>query len=231
MFIRFTPFALACVLAATLIPASAQQQTAAGAQQFLLLMAQDGLLFVKTLDKASGAMTVKGTKTNSYRWLNDGVPAADGPYADASEPISAELKLLLRITRMETLDPQGHADDCTTRLETTTKEKLGQTSTSEGFIKKETFFGFDKLPYQQTTTLQYEDPVAKYAGPHYLGWGRAVITRTSTGRIVARVPGAGFDVQLVYAGELRKDADMTDRVEYAMKFLKASCDKSAATGF
>lgn len=223
---------VALMLAAPLSPASAQQQqTAAGAQRFIFLLARDNVLFVEPLDKGTGAMTVQGTRTQTYRWLHNGVLAVDGPYADAQESISVQLKSMLEITRMQRIDSQGNADDCSTRIETTTREKLGEVSTSEGFIKKETFFGFDKLHYRQTSTLQYEDPAVKYAGPHHLSWGRAVITRAPNGRILARVPGTRFDVQLVYAGELRKDADMTDRVEYAMKFLKASCDKTAATGF
>jgi hypothetical protein len=58
-----------------------------------------------------------------------------------------------------------------------------------------------------------------------------VITRNSSGRVFATLQDARFDIQLVYIGDVRKDAEMSDRVEFAMKFLKASCDKTAATGF
>ena len=93
MFHRFMPLALACVIAGFASAAAAQQQqTVEGAQRFLALLAKDGHLYVRAIDRPEGDMAVQGTRKTAYRWLKNGALAADGPYADASESISASLK-------------------------------------------------------------------------------------------------------------------------------------------
>lgn len=236
MFNRLTALALASALTAFGPMASAQQapqQTAAGAQKFLSLLASEAHLYVSILEKNGSTASVQGTRTTTFRWLKGGVPQANGPYPDATEPVTATMKWMLVLTKIAAVDRAANPDDCTTRLDTAvdTKDKFGGTETSDSFIKQETFFGFDRLDYRKTITTQYEDPAVKYAGPHFITWGRAVITRNSSGRVFATLQDARFDIQLVYIGDVRKDAEMSDRVEFAMKFLKASCDKTAATGF
>lgn len=220
--------ACACMLAAALAPASAQQQTATGAQQFLAMLAGDGALFVQPLDKTTGTMVVQGTQTIVRRWLKNGVPQSDGPYDGVStSPTAFNLSQMFDVTKAEGLDPQANADFCTTRLETSTKEKPDREHVSDGTAQKKTFFGYDYLPYRETITTRFEDPNVKYAGPYYVAWGKTVISR-STGWVAASVQDSRFNAQLFFK---IKDVDMADRVEYAMKFLKASCDKTAATGF
>jgi hypothetical protein len=231
MFNRFMPFALACAMTGLAPAASAQQQTAAGAQKFLGMLAKDKSLYVQMRDRNGAYLLVNGTRTKTYRWLNDGVPASDGPYADSSEPISTSLKGMLGIVAMDSVDRSGNADDCTTRVEARTAEKLGNASSEDTFTRRETFFSTEKVYYRITTTDQFEDPVAKFGGVRYASWSKAVVSRADSGRILATFAGSTQDLQLVYAGDVTKDAEMSDRVEYAMKFLKASCDKTAATGF
>lgn len=232
---RWLPLVLACASAAAGLEAQAQeaapQQTAAGAQRFLALLAQDQLLYVEIRFANGQVLPLQGTRTEAYRWLKDGVPQSDGPYPDRTEPVSAALKSMLSISAISSVDARGNADDCTTRIDTTSKEKPDQVTTDDSFVIEETFFSVNRRPYRRTQTLRYEDPAAKYAGPHYVAWGKAAIHRAQNGRVAARVNRGSAELVLVYAGDLRKDAEMTDRVEYAMKFLKASCDKTAATGF
>jgi hypothetical protein len=224
----FMTAACACVLAAALAPASAQQQTAAGAQKFLGMLAGDGALFVQALDKTTNAMTVQGTQTFVRRWLKNGVPQNDGPYGGVStSPTAFNLSQMLDVTKAEGVDPQANADPCTTRLETSTKEKPDRELVSDGSAVKETFFGYDTLPYRESVTTRFEDPNVKYAGPYYVVWGKAVISR-GTGWVAASIQDSRFNAHLFFK---IKDVDMADRVEFAMKFLKASCDKTAATGF
>jgi hypothetical protein len=231
---RMVPLALACAMAGFVSIAAAQpQQTAEGAQRFLALLAKDGHLNVRLPDRNGAPMWVQGTRKTSYLWQNSGVPdtSRPGPYDDTSEPVRAQLKWLLVIGKLEGMDASGNADACTTRVETGTKEKLDSTSTDSHWLTKETFFSVDRLWYQKKITDEYEDPAVKYAGPHFLAWSRAVISRAADGRITARAPGAKFNTELIFLGDTVKDPDLADRVEYAMKFLKASCDKTAATGF
>lgn len=234
MFDRMAPFALACAMAGFVSIAAAQpQQTAEGAQRFLALLAKDGHLNVSLPDKNGSPMWVKGTRKTTYRWQDKGVVdnSRPGPHDDASAPVTAPLKWLLVVRKLEGMDENANADACTTRVDTTTTEKLGSTSSDSHWLTKETFFSIERLWYQTTITDEYEDPAVKYAGPHHLAWGRAVITRAANGRVTARAPGAKFNTELVFPGDRVKDPDLADRVEYAMKFLKASCDKAAATGF
>jgi hypothetical protein len=227
---RLEPRAWICATAALFlsVAATAQQQTAAGAQQFLAALAKEGALFVEAPDKVTGKMTVQGSKTYVNRWLQDGVVQSTGPYADSTEPSTLQLKYMLNIVRIDGVGQQGNVDDCTTRIDTATQEKPGGVESRDGTAMKETFFGYDELPYRVTITSRYEDPAVKYAGPYYIAWNKATVARAGSGRITARVPGARFDTQLAYQHD---DPDMADRVEFAMKFLKASCDKTAATGF
>ncbi|WP_162254460.1 hypothetical protein [Pelomonas sp. Root1444] len=233
MFNRILPFALVCALGSYVPVAAAQQQTAEGAQRFLALLAKDGHLNVGLPDKNGALMSVQGTRKTTYRWQNKGVPdnSRPGPYDDTSAPVTAPLKWLLVIRKLEGMNESANADACTTRAETTTTEKLGSTSSDSHWLTKETFFNVERLWYQTTITDEYEDPAVKYAGPHFFAWGRAVISRAANGRITARAPGLKFNTELVFLGDMVKDPDLADRVEYAMKFLKASCDKTAATGF
>ncbi|RZL38331.1 MAG: hypothetical protein EOP35_06010 [Rubrivivax sp.] len=229
MFKRILPVALACA-AACFVPAAAAQpqQTAEGAQRFLALLAGDGALFVEALDKTTNAMSVKGSKTSVNRWLKNGVPQNDGPYGGGStEETTRNLQQMLDVVKAEGVDMRANVDPCTTRLETFTKEKPDNTYVSNGTAMKETFFGYDELPYRVTIVDKYEDPNVKYAGPYYVAWGKAVIGR-STSYIAASTQDTRFKASLFYK---IKDQDMADRVEFAMKFLKASCDKTAATGF
>ena len=233
MFNRILPLALACATAsfAPVAAAQQQQQTAEGAQRFLALLAKDGgNLFVKVPERTGTDMTVQGSRKTTYRWLKDGLLGNGGPYDDYTEPATLTLKWMLGITKIAAMDAAGNPDPCTTRLDTVTREKVGKETSDDNTFKKETFFGFDYLNYRRTITEQYEDPAVKFAGPHHIAWGKAVIVRNG-GRITARVPAGKFNTELVYAGDERNDADMADRVEFAMKFLKASCDKTAATGF
>ncbi|MDR7332377.1 hypothetical protein [Roseateles asaccharophilus] len=45
--------------------------------------------------------------------------------------------------------------------------------------------------------------------------------------MAASFKGKAFTAHLAFSGE----TELIDRVEYAMRFLKMSCDDSAATGF
>ncbi|KQW36202.1 hypothetical protein ASC76_15950 [Rhizobacter sp. Root404] len=225
---RFAPIALACAMAGFVPAVGAQQQTAAGAQKFLAMLAKDGALYLQALDKTSGAMTVEGTKTYTNRWLKNGVPQDDGPYGGGgTDPATARLKNPLSVISVANVDPRAQTNDCATRIETTTQEKPGETEVKDGTASKETFFGYDELPYRVTKTSKFEDPAVKYAGPYYIVWGKTVTSR-GTNVIAANVQDPRFNAHLLFVSN---NPEMLDRVEYAMKFLIASCDKTASTGF
>jgi hypothetical protein len=225
--------ALAAAALLALGPATtmAQEKTAEGAQKFMRLLASDGVLTLNLVDASGGALRLEGAKTSTYRWLKNGVETADGPYPVHVTKDARALSHLLSI-EVDNLNRSGQADLCVTRVHqvrlSPSEPKLGRTFTSDDVVKEETFFGFDRKPYRSTQVDAYEDPLVKFAAPHYIDWGKATITRTPQGRILAASSGPKFRTELTYAGQ---DPEMADRIEYAMKFLKASCDRTAGTGF
>lgn len=81
--------------------------------------------------------------------------------------------------------------------------------------------------------------LANYPAPRYIHWGKTGITRETYGLkdgsgmtqyVLARyVNPKTRDTEVFGFGAL--DATLVDRIEYAMKFLQASCDTSVSTGF
>jgi len=66
------------------------------------------------------------------------------------------------------------------------------------------------------------------APPHRIAWSKASIVRDQNG-VMAVMPDPRFrQLSLVF---LTTNAELQDRIEYAMKFLQMSCDTTAATGF
>ena len=69
---------------------------------------------------------------------------------------------------------------------------------------------------------------AAMAPPHRIAWGKASIVRDQGG-VMATLPDPKFkQVSLIFR---TTNAEMQDRLEYAMKFLQMSCDATADTGF
>lgn len=66
------------------------------------------------------------------------------------------------------------------------------------------------------------------APPHRIEWGKVDISRSS-GSVGVSTPDARFG--RFFLSFSAPDPDMIDRIEYAMKFLKMSCDATASTGF
>ena len=81
-------------------------------------------------------------------------------------------------------------------------------------------------------------PAGGFPLPRYIHWGKVSINRQT---VVGADP--AIPIHYVYASQTMpgsgeesvgfspRDAGMADRIEYAMKFLQASCDESASTGF
>lgn len=81
-------------------------------------------------------------------------------------------------------------------------------------------------------------PVGGFPLPRYIHWGKVSINRQTVVSGDEAIP-----IHYVYASQTMpgggeesvgfspRDAGMADRIEYAMKFLQASCDESASTGF
>ncbi|MEA5667745.1 hypothetical protein VA603_09405 [Stenotrophomonas sp. MH1] len=78
--------------------------------------------------------------------------------------------------------------------------------------------------------VKRQDPRVVLAPPHRIDWGKAQIVRWPDGSgIGASNPHPRFG--LFSVAFATADAELLDRIEYAMKFLQMSCDPTAGTGF
>ena len=86
--------------------------------------------------------------------------------------------------------------------------------------------------FDRTENWEYENQLVKFAPPHHIDWrGNTKVGRSDDGATVwvsaDRNEGAYSPTLAFKPG----DAETADRIEYAMKFLQASCDAAANTGF
>ncbi|KRG46438.1 hypothetical protein ARC20_05425 [Stenotrophomonas panacihumi] len=128
---------------------------------------------------------------------------------------------------MDSLNEAGNPDPCVTRLLEIDSRAPGVWA--QGIRWSITAPG-----------VGYSAPITAFPMPRYIHWGKASIARVvysydesgtdRTEYIVARYmrPGEKTADALVIGAS---DSGMVDRIEYAMKFLQASCDTSVSTGF
>lgn len=154
-------------------------------------------------------------RSTGGRWLATTglVPLDDGSPAT----------LLIGVTAMDTIDGAGKSNPCVTTIRGLDFAKIVLESNGAFYNRGET--PLPMFPGVFTT-------------PQHLDWGKAAIVRgigtnsTSTSHYVSATfrmngqsgPNAAFRLSTF-------EVDMADRIEYAMKFLKMSCDASAETGF
>lgn len=131
--------------------------------------------------------------------------------------------LLIKVAQIDDTDATGGHNPCTTTLR----------ALDYGTVLLESGGSF----YNRE-----ESPMPPFPGvfstPQFLDWGNASIVRsvgtnpTSTWYITSATfrmngsngPNASFRMATV-------DSDLADRIEYAMKFLKMSCEPTSTTGF
>lgn len=101
----------------------------------------------------------------------------------------------------------GHGDSCVTRVESLIED----------------------APYPAKDDEFKVPPSVVFRPPHFFDWRKASVERGTAGGVFVSVPSKKFKILRLgfYSGE----PEMLDRIEYAMKFLQASCDESANTGF
>ncbi len=131
--------------------------------------------------------------------------------------------LLIGITAMDTVDAQGNSAPCVTAVR----------GLDFGNIVLES----NGVYYNRGDSAMPVFP-GVYTTPQYLHWGHASIIRrvgtspTLTSHTISATFRMNGDVGPNAAFRLSTaDPDIADRIEYAMKFLKMSCDPTAATGF
>jgi len=127
---------------------------------------------------------------------------------------------------IDNIDEKGKADPCVTRITVLDISKPGAWS---GGIRWTA----------SSNSVALSASLASYPAPRYIHWGKAGIRRESYSLkdgsdmiqyVLARYTNPQTrDTEVFGIGTL--DASLVDRIEYAMKFLQASCDTSVSTGF
>jgi len=210
------------MLACALVPlmAHAQQaQTAEGAQRFLAAVVKKGNVTTWFVDAQGRTNHVRGkaSKTTTYVGLisND---------EEKSERVVEKQLPAFAVTEIDTLAASGKTDACLTRISkwefgAPLTENRTWTTTNEGILVD--------MPIVHVENSTYE-PAPELNSPHWIDWRNVKLSRSTNGaQMTASFKEKSFWTHLAFSGE----AELVDRVEYAMKFLKLSCDDTTATGF
>ena len=214
------------MLAIALAAAGAQAQTAAtgqtaeGAQKFMsaLVKKESGWLWL--VDAAGRTNYVQG-KSVYKRTVVNALTANDESHHQ--DVVEKQLQSF-HVTEIDMQGSDDKPDACMTRI---TKWRVrDQLLASESWQSTEEGFLVDSpvLHSKQTT---YQVP-PEMSAPHWIDWRNVKLARATNGaQMTASFKGKAYTVNLAFTGE----TELLDRVEYAMKFLKLSCDDTTSTGF
>ncbi|MDR7296522.1 hypothetical protein J2X16_001861 [Pelomonas aquatica] len=213
-----------CALGATLLAATAQAQqaaqTAEGAQRFLSTLVKKGNGYAWFVDAQGRTNYVRGKATTT----TTRVGVLLGNDEEKSERLVDKQLTAFSLTQIDTEGADGKPDACMTRIakwgvrEPLTENKTWQT-TDEGILID--------TPIVHVENSIYELP-QELASPHWIDWRNVKLSRsTNGGQMTASFKEKNYTAHLSFTGE----SELVDRVEYAMKFLKLSCDDTTATGF
>lgn len=208
-----------CLVAATAGAHAAQ--TAEGAQAFLAAMAKQGFARATFVDALGRPNHATGTHTVEISRIK--LSIKEEKSSNAVEKSLGEFTL----AGLSYGDAQGAADACTTRIEGVQMpaNAFEHSSTSweePGFLTSVTVL--------KNESWNYTEGFQKFAGPHFIDWRQAQVVRSNDGsRIDVRAKGQAFPTNIL--SFVPGDPELADRIEYAAKFLRMSCDEAAATGF
>ena len=219
---------LVAISAVISLPAIAAQgeQTAQGAQQFLATMAKNLATQVDFVDAAGRTNYVTGKYTGSVKRIKGGAFGTPKETIETLPERFVDKQVTgVRASVLEAIDSEGRPNECATRI-------TGVTAPLYDDIKSDA--GNDNRSFSWTLTYSEEywkyESLTKFMNPaQVIDWSTAKVNRSPQGSVTVTSKGQAFPtIHLTY---VPGDPDLTDRIEYAMKFLIMSCDQSAATGF
>jgi hypothetical protein len=199
--------------------APAATQTAEGAQKFLAALVKKGNAHTWFVDDQGRTNHVRGKAVTT----RTDVGVLGSTERKTEKAIDKQLAVFSAL-EADSLAPDGKGDACMTRIARwETRETLSDTrtwqQTDEGFLIDTPILFSEISTYEIGKELQ---------APHWIDWRNVKIVRSTKGaQMTASFKGRNFVVHLAFVGE----SELVDRVEYAMKFLKMSCDDTASTGF
>lgn len=218
---RRTVIWAALAMATFSITAHAQQgQTAEGAQKFLAALVKKGAAQAWFVDAQGRTNHVRGKATTTTKRIE-----LLGPEESKSERLIEKQLTPFVVTDIDTEGSDGKKDACLTRLaKWQVREQLVESNswstTDEGFLID--------TPVLHSEISQYELP-AELLAPHWIDWRNVKLNRSTNGaQITVSFKEKNYLANLAF---VPGEPELADRIEYALKFLKMSCDDTAATGF
>jgi len=214
-----TPVVLGCALAAFSAQAQQATQTAEGAQKFLAALVRKGNAHAWFVDAQGRTNYVRGKATRTRTEI--GLLGADK--SETETAIEKQLSAF-PVNEVDSQGADGKADACLTRIaKWQVREQLTESrswnTTDEGILVDTPILHSENSTYELPPELQ---------APHWIDWRNVKIARSTNGaQMTATFKEKTFIANLAFTGE----TELVDRVEYAMKFLKLSCDDTTATGF
>lgn len=211
--------ALACLFAQPAVQAQTAQ-TAEGAQRFLAALVNKGSAQAWFVDAQGRTNHVRGKAVTTTTHV--GV-ILDNDEVKSERAVEKQLTAFT-VTEIDTQGPSGKQDACQTRiakweLRDQLTESRSWNTMDEGILIDTPILHAETSSYTLSPEL---------ASPHWIDWRNVKLTRATSGTVMtASFKEKNFVAHLAFTGE----NELIDRVEYAMKFLKMSCDDTAATGF
>jgi hypothetical protein len=211
---------LALILSTPMVAQAQQAQTAEGAQKFLAAWVKKGAAQTWFVDAQGRTNYVRGTATTTTTRIE-----LLGP--EESKSVKAVEKQLtpFLVTEIDSERPDGKKDACLTRIaKWEVRDQLLETrswnTVDEGILVD--------TPILNSETSSYE-PAPELIAFHWIDWRNVKLNRSTNGaQVTASYKEKNFIANLAF---MPGEPELADRIEYAMKFLKMSCDDTAATGF
>ncbi len=214
-----TPVVLAGMLAVSGAQAQQATQTAEGAQKFLAALVKKGNAHTWFVDAQGRTNYVQGKATTTTTRVE-----LLGPEESKSQRTIEKQLSAFPVSEVDSQGADGRPDACVTRItKWTVRDPLSESrnwqSTDEGILIDTTILHAESSTYELSAELQ---------APHWIDWRNVKLSRSTNGaQMTASFKEKNFLVHLAFTGE----TELVDRVEYAMKFLKLSCDDTSSTGF
>lgn len=224
--LRWTALAALSTVITSPAIAATGGQTAQGAQQFLATMAKKVVTQVYFVDAAGRTNYVTGKYTGQVKTIKGGA------FGKPKETIQAMPERVVdkqvadvRAAALEAIDAQGRPNECATRITEVSAKPYDEVKSDAGN---------DTRSFSWTLTYTDEawkyEPLSKFMSPaQVIDWSNAKVNRSAPDAITVTSVGQSFP--LIHLTFAPGDPDLADRIEFAMKFLVASCDPSAGTGF
>jgi hypothetical protein len=205
-------------------PKAAKAPTAEGAQQFLAMQLPAVPTQVRFVDSAGRANYVTGKRTGEVRTTKGGLRKTKETIEPLPERFVDKQLTDVRVSEVDAVDAYGRPNACTTRI---TQMVAPDYDDRKSDVSKDQH-AFSFTVTQTDEVFTYES-LEKFTSPaQVIDWGNVEIGRSAEHYITVSSKGQAFPaIHLTY---LATDADLADRIEYAMRFLAMSCGTDPGAG-